>query len=93
MGDGEEACEADDANGAREGKQLIEAVDRVTRTVPPVGVIPNERHGQLGTGAADVDGRVRYLPRSGPPDGALEREVLTGVVEAFAREHQVEHFE
>ena len=61
-----------DPGVAREGPQLGEAVDRVGRAVPPVGVVAHDRHGELRPGTADVQRRAWQLPGTGPADRAVQ---------------------
>ena len=81
------------SGGAGEWEEFVESVDRVARAIPPVGVGPNEGHGELGARAADVDRRSRLLDRTRSSDRAAQREAVSGIVEAFSPEHEVEDLE
>ena len=81
-----------DPRVAGQRPELVEAVDRVGGTVPPVGEVSDEGHRELRATAADVD-RDRRLHRCRAADGPVQREVLPVVVEELTREHERQDLE
>ena len=79
-----------DPGVARERAELAQAVDRVGRAVPPVGVLPHHRHGETRPRATDVQRRAWQLPGTGPADRAVQLMDCAVMVEWLSREHQVE---